>query len=108
MSNLTIRFAARSDIPTLLTFIRELADYEHMSDAVVADSDVMAAWMFERRVAEALLAEEDGACRSAWHSSSTTIPLGWAVQESILKISTSVPPAADAAMARHCLLASPR
>lgn len=60
MSNLTIRFAARSDIPTLLTFIRELADYEHMSDAVVADSDVMAAWMFERRVAEALLAEEDG------------------------------------------------
>ena len=60
MPNLTIRFAARGDIPTLLTFIRELADYEHMSDAVVADPDVMAAWMFERRVAEALLAEEDG------------------------------------------------
>ena len=60
MPTFTIRFAAREDIPTLLTFIQELADYEHMPDAVVADPDVMASWMFERRVAEALIAEEDG------------------------------------------------
>lgn len=60
MPNFTIRFAVREDIPTLLGFIRELADYEHMLDAVVADPDEMAAWMFERRVAECLIAEEDG------------------------------------------------
>lgn len=59
MPTLTIRFAAREDIPTLLTFIQELADYEHMPDAVVADPDEMASWMFERRVAECLIAEED-------------------------------------------------
>ena len=60
MPAFNIRFAVREDIPTLLGFIRELADYEHMLDAVVADPDEMAAWMFERRVAECLLAEEDG------------------------------------------------
>lgn len=60
MPTFTIRFAAREDIPTLLTFIQELADYEHMLDAVVADPDEMASWMFERRVAECLIAEEDG------------------------------------------------
>lgn len=60
MPNFTIRFAEREDIPTLLGFIRELADYEHMLDAVVADSNEMASWMFERRVAECLIAEEDG------------------------------------------------
>ncbi|MBQ3126665.1 MAG: GNAT family N-acetyltransferase [Clostridia bacterium] len=60
MSELSIRFAGREDIPTLLAMIRELADYEHMLDAVVADPDEMAAWMFERQVAECLIAEEDG------------------------------------------------
>ncbi len=60
MPTFTIRIATREDIPTLLTMIRELADYEHMLDAVVADPDEMASWMFERRVAECLIAEEDG------------------------------------------------
>ena len=60
MPEFSIRFAVREDIPTLLALIRELADYEHMLDAVVADPDEMAAWMFERQVAECLIAEEDG------------------------------------------------
>lgn len=60
MPTLTIRFAVREDIPLLLAFIGDLADYEHMPDAVVADPGEMASWMFERRVAEALIAEEDG------------------------------------------------
>lgn len=60
MPDFNIRFAAREDIPTLLGFIRELADYEHMPDAVIANPDEMASWMFERRVAECLIAEEDG------------------------------------------------
>ena len=59
MSHLTIRVATREDIPLLLTFVQELAAYERMPDAVVADPDVMASWMFERRVAEAMIAEED-------------------------------------------------
>lgn len=60
MPTLSIRFATRDDIPVMLGFIRELAEYEHMPEAVVADPDEMAVWMFERRVAECLLAEEDG------------------------------------------------
>ena len=60
MPEFSIRFAVREDIPTLLALIRELADYEHMLDAVVADPDEMAAWMFERQVAECLIAEENG------------------------------------------------
>lgn len=60
MPNFIIRSAERSDIPTLLDMIRELADYEHMLDAVVADPEEMADWMFLRRVAECLIAEEDG------------------------------------------------
>ena len=57
MSDFKIRFAVREDIPTLLALIRELADYEHMLDAVVADPDEMASWMFEKQVAECLIAE---------------------------------------------------
>ena len=52
MPDFTIRFAERNAIPTLLDMIRELADYEHMLHAVVADPDEMADWMFVRRVAE--------------------------------------------------------
>lgn len=56
----TIRFARADDIPLLLAFIRELADYEHMLDQVVATEDLLRVWMFEKRTVEALLAELDG------------------------------------------------
>ena len=57
---LSLRFAREDDIPLVLRFIRELADYEHMLDEVVATEELLREWMFERRTVEALLAELDG------------------------------------------------
>ena len=59
-ARLAIRFAREDDIHLLLTFIRELADYERMLDEVVATEDLLREWLFQRRTAEALLAELDG------------------------------------------------
>ena len=58
---LTIRMATAQDVPQILSFIRQLADYEHMSDQVVADEPTLRHWLFEQNKAEVLLGEEDGA-----------------------------------------------
>ena len=57
----SFRNAERGDVALLLRFIRALADYEHMLDQVVATEDVLVDWLFEKRVAEAFFALEDGA-----------------------------------------------
>ena len=54
------RSAEEKDTELLLTFIRALADYEHMLDDVVATEEILSDWLFERRVAEAFFAVEDG------------------------------------------------
>ena len=56
----TFRPAEEKDTALLLTFIRALADYEHMLDNVVATEEILSDWLFERRVAEAFFAVEDG------------------------------------------------
>ncbi|MEZ6194391.1 MAG: GNAT family N-acetyltransferase [Planctomycetota bacterium] len=59
---MTIRTATVDDVPAILAGIRALADYEKLSDAVVADEDALAATLFgPRPCAEVLLAEDDGA-----------------------------------------------
>lgn len=50
------RFAERGDVALILTFIKELADYEHMLDQVVADEQTLEEWLFDRRSAEVLFA----------------------------------------------------
>ena len=55
-----IRFAQETDIPAILGFIRALADYEHMSDQVVANSALLREWLFEKKKAEVLIGEECG------------------------------------------------
>lgn len=54
------RFARREDIPTILGFIRELAEYEHLLDEVVATEDLLEEWLFDKEKAEVLLVEENG------------------------------------------------
>lgn len=49
------RFARRNDVPQILTFIRELADYEGMLDQVVATEELLTKWLFEKEKAEVLL-----------------------------------------------------
>ena len=60
MSQITIRYAQESDIPQILFFIRELASYENMLDDVVATEDLLREWIFEKKKAEVILAEENG------------------------------------------------
>ena len=45
---------------SILTFIRELADYEGMLDEVVADEATLEEWLFDRRAAEVVFALEEG------------------------------------------------
>lgn len=104
---LSLRFAREDDIPLVLRFIRELADYEHMLDEVVATEELLREWMFERRTVEALLAELDGepvgfACFS------TTFPPFWGGAESIWRTSMSGPRLEGGAWARPCSGAWPR
>ena len=47
-------------MPLILTFIRELADYEGMLDEVVADEATLEEWLFDRRAAEVVFALEEG------------------------------------------------
>lgn len=54
------RYAVREDTPLILEFIRELADYEHMLDEVVADEATLEKWLFDKDKAEVIFALEDG------------------------------------------------
>ena len=54
------RCARRADVPLILQFIRELADYEGMLDEVVADEPTLEEWIFDRGRAEVVFALEDG------------------------------------------------
>jgi GNAT superfamily N-acetyltransferase len=56
------RSATEDDVPLILSFIRELAEYERLSHEVVATEETLAESLFgERRYAEVLIAEHDGA-----------------------------------------------
>ena len=54
------QFAVRSDTPEILSFIKGLAEYEHMADDVVADVPTLEHWLFDEKKAEVLFAVEDG------------------------------------------------
>src|SRR6266446_5037917 len=57
-----IRLAERSDVPTILGLIRELAEYERAPDEVVATEDQLRENLFGTHpAAEVLIGEEDGA-----------------------------------------------
>ena len=60
MSNCTFRPAVPGDEELILSFIRALADYEHMSDQVVATPEILREWLFEKKTAEVIFAEAEG------------------------------------------------
>ncbi len=57
---LDIRFANENDCGTILGFIKGLAEYEKMTDQVVATEDLLKEWIFEKKKAEVIIASEDG------------------------------------------------
>ena len=60
MKTMDIRRAEERDLPVILRFIRELAEYEHMADQVVATEALLREWMFEKQRAECLVGEVSG------------------------------------------------
>ena len=60
MKENTIRFALEKDVPIILDFIKELAEYEKMSDQVVVDEKLLREWIFEKKKAEVIFVLEDG------------------------------------------------
>ena len=52
------RFATPEDVDLILDFIKALADYEHMSDQVVATPELLKEWIFDKKKAEVIFAME--------------------------------------------------
>lgn len=60
MSNTRFRCATENDTALILDFIKRLAEYEKMSDQVVATEDLLREWIFEKQKAEVIFAVENG------------------------------------------------
>jgi GNAT superfamily N-acetyltransferase len=61
MSTFEIRTASAADVPQILQFIRDLAEYERLADLVIATEESLHATLFgERPYAEVVIGEEDG------------------------------------------------
>ena len=58
MSTYTFRPAVAGDEELILSFIRALADYEKMSDQVVATPELLREWLFEKKTAEVIFCLE--------------------------------------------------
>ena len=54
------RLAGREDVGKILFFIKELAEYEKLSDRVVADEALLTEWIFDQKKAEVIFAVENG------------------------------------------------
>jgi GNAT superfamily N-acetyltransferase len=54
------RNATKDDCALILSFIKALAEYEKMSDDVVATEELLREWIFEKQKAEVIFALEDG------------------------------------------------
>ena len=50
------RFAEKKDTTLILSFIRELAEYEKMADQVIATPKLLEEWIFEKKKAEVIFA----------------------------------------------------
>ena len=60
MSTCAFRPAMPGDEGLILDFIRALADYEHLSDQVVATPELLREWIFEKQKAEVIFAVAEG------------------------------------------------
>jgi hypothetical protein len=55
--NFTIREAKEEDIDIILKFINELADYENLSDQVIATKEILQDNIFTKKSAEVIIGE---------------------------------------------------
>ena len=57
LAGFKLRFAEREDVPLILNFIKELADYEHKLSEVKATEEELRESLFNRQVAEVIIGE---------------------------------------------------
>ena len=60
MKPMQFRYAEEKDVPLILQFIKDLAEYEHMLDEVVATEELLTEWIFQKEKAEVIFVLEDG------------------------------------------------
>ena len=60
MSDISFRFASPEDCPLILSFIKALAEYEKMSDQVVATEELLREWIFEKGKAQVIFPVVEG------------------------------------------------
>ena len=59
MKDIVFRNAEKNDINLILSFIKELAEYEKMSADVVATEALLEEWIFEKKIAEVMFVMEE-------------------------------------------------
>ncbi|HHY83295.1 MAG TPA: GNAT family N-acetyltransferase [Clostridiales bacterium] len=57
MKDFKLRFAEAKDVPIILNFIKELAEYEKMLNEVAATEENLKEFVFERKMAEVIIGE---------------------------------------------------
>lgn len=55
-----IRFATEKDVPLILEFIKDLAEYEELLHEVVATEEILRESLFTKQQAEVIIGEENG------------------------------------------------
>ena len=60
MAQISFKAAERKDCRTILNFIKKLAEYENMSDLVIADEKLLETELFDKNGAEVIFAVYDG------------------------------------------------
>lgn len=55
-----IRYAERKDAGLVLDFIKKIAEYEKMPEAVITTEESLTEWMFDKQKGEAIFALENG------------------------------------------------
>ena len=58
--DITYRFATPGDTALILSFIKELAEYERLLHEVVATEELLHEWLFIKKTAEVIFAECEG------------------------------------------------
>lgn len=59
-NNVTFRYAEKQDAGLILDFIKSLAEYEKMSNEVIATEDLLTEWIFDKNKAEVIFICENG------------------------------------------------
>ncbi len=60
MDNFSFRYAEEKDVPLIIDFVRQLAEYEELLDEVDTSEELYRKWLFEKHSAKVIFAMENG------------------------------------------------